>query len=131
MSKADIETVQRIYELWNGPEGMGAALPLFDSEFEYVNPESAIEPGTRRGHSGLVEVLAALDGSFSEYVHELERLVDAGDKVLAHVIFRVRGRDSGAVAEKPEQHVWTLRDGKVVRLEWFHDERAARLAAGV
>ena len=131
MSQADLDTVRRIYELWNGPDGMTAALALFDPEVEYVNPESAIEPGVRRGHAGMVEVLDAVDGSFADYVHELEQLVDAGDKVMAYVTFRARGRDSGAVVEKPEQHVWTLRDGRVVRFEWFHDEPAAKLAAGL
>jgi ketosteroid isomerase-like protein len=51
--------------------------------------------------------------------------------VLAYVTFRARGRDSGVLLETPEQHVWTVRDGKVVRIEWFHDEPAAKLAAGL
>jgi uncharacterized protein len=131
MSEADLETVRRVYEIWNGPEGMRAALPLMDPDIEYVNPESAIESGLRRGHAGMVEVLDAVEGSFVDYVHDLERLVDAGDKVLAYVTFRARGRDSGAQVEKPEQHVWTVRGGKVVRFEWFHDEPAARVAAGL
>lgn len=131
MSQAELDTVRRIYESWNGPEGMAAALPLFDPAVEYVNPESAIERGVRRGHDGMVEVLDAIDGSFADYVHEVEQLVDAGEKILAYVIFRARGRDSGALVEKREQHVWTLRNGKVVRFEWFHDGPAARVAAGL
>ena len=47
------------------------------------------------------------------------------------MIFRARGRDSGALVDKPEQHVWTLNAGKIVRFEWFHDEVAARRAAGL
>jgi ketosteroid isomerase-like protein len=43
--------------------------------------------------------------------------------------FRARGRDSGAVIEIDERHVWTLRNGRIVRLEWFHDLAAARQAA--
>jgi ketosteroid isomerase-like protein len=131
VSEADLETIRRVYDLWNGPDGMRAALPFLDADIEYVNPESALEPGIRRGHAGMIEVLQAVEGPFVDYVHELERLVDAGDKVMAYVTFRARGRDSGAVVEKPEQHVWTVREGKVVRFEWFHDEPAARLAAGL
>jgi uncharacterized protein len=131
VSQADLETVQRGYELWNGPGGLASALPLFHPEVEYVNPESAIERGVHRGYVGMVEVLGAIDGSFVDYIHELERPVDADGKVLAFITFRARGRDSGAQVEKPEQHVWTLRDGKVVRFEWFHDEPAAKLAAGL
>jgi ketosteroid isomerase-like protein len=131
VSQADLDTVRQIYDLWNSPDGMTSSLALFARDFEYVNPESAIEPGIRRGHVGILEVLAAVEGSFADYVHELERLVDAGEKVLAYVTFRARGRDSGAQVEKPEQHVWTLREGKAIRFEWFHDEAAAKLAAGL
>ena len=131
MSEADLETIRRVYKAWNSPEGMAAALPLMDPDIEYVNPESAIEGGTRRGYAGMTEVLAAVEGSFVDYVHDPHRLVEAGDKVMAYVTFRARGRDSGAVVEKPEQHVWTLREGRVVRFEWFHDEAAAKAAAGL
>jgi ketosteroid isomerase-like protein len=132
VSEENLDTIRRLYELWNGEQGMLAAMPLFDPEIQYVNPESAIEPGTRQGIGGMVKALESVDGSFAEYVHEPERLLDAGgDKVLAYVVFRAHGRDSGASVEKPEQHVWTLRDGKIVRFEWFHDEDAARRAAGL
>jgi ketosteroid isomerase-like protein len=33
--------------------------------------------------------------------------------------------------EKYEPHVWTLRDGKVVRFEWFNDRDEAERAAGL
>jgi ketosteroid isomerase-like protein len=130
-SDADHETIRRLYEAWNSPGGMQESLDLFDPEVEYVNPDSAIEPGIRRGHAGMLEVLDSIDGSFDEYVHELQRVVDAGDKILTYVVFRARGRDSGALVEKPEQQVFTMRDGKIVRFEWFHDERTARKAAGL
>jgi ketosteroid isomerase-like protein len=62
VSQADVETVRQVYELWNSAEGMQAALALLDPEVEYVNPESAIDAGVRRGHTGMTEVLQALDG---------------------------------------------------------------------
>jgi len=132
VSEENLATVRRLYELWNGEEGMLAAMPLFDPEIQYVNPESAIESGTRSGIGGMVKALESVDSSFADYVHEPERLLAAGDeKVLAYVVFRAHGRDSGAVVEKPEQHVWTLRNGKIVRFEWFHDDDAAKRAAGL
>jgi ketosteroid isomerase-like protein len=132
VSEKNLDTVRRLYELWNGDEGMLAAMPLFDPEIQYVNPVSAIEPGTRRGIGGMVKALEAVDGSFVDYVHEPERLLEAGDdKVLAYVTFRAHGRDSGALVEKQEQHVWTLSDGKVTCFEWYHDEAAAKRAAGL
>ncbi len=131
MSEANLETIRRVYEMWNGEQGLSAAAPLFDPDVEYVNPETAIEPGTLHGHAGLIKALDALEAAFVNYVHEPKRLIDAGDKVLAVVSFRARGRDSGVPVEIPEQQVWTLRRGKIVRFEWFHDEAAARRAAGL
>jgi ketosteroid isomerase-like protein len=128
VSDSNLSTIRRVYELWN-TEGMQTALPLIDDAAEFVNPESAIEPGTHHGHAGWVKAQDAMDAAFEDYVHEPEHLIDAGDKVLAVVTFRARGRDSGVHVEKEEQHVWTLRGGRVVRFQWFHDEHAARLAA--
>ncbi len=50
--------------------------------------------------------------------------------MLWHTIFHARGH-SGAAIDVPEQHLWTLRDGKILRLQWFHnaERRAARPAS--
>jgi uncharacterized protein len=127
----NLDTVREVYRAWGGPGGLADSLHLFHEDVEYVNPENAIDAGTRWGHEGIQQVTRSLESAFSEYVHVLHELVEAGDKVLAHTTFKARGRDSGAWVEVPEQHVWTLRDGKIVRLAWFHDEVAARRAAGL
>jgi ketosteroid isomerase-like protein len=62
---------------------------------------------------------------------ELHELIDAGDRVLALTTFHACGRDSGVELQVPEQHVWSFRGDKIVRLEWFHDEAAARRTAGL
>jgi ketosteroid isomerase-like protein len=58
-------------------------------------------------------------------------VIEAGDTVLVLAIFHARGRDSGVELKVPEQHVFTFKDGKILRLQWFHDEPAARVAAGL
>jgi ketosteroid isomerase-like protein len=125
------ERIRRVYEVWDSPEGLAGSLAMFDSDFKYVNPEGAIEPGTRHGHDGMLEVVRSLRAAFSEYSHDVHELIETGDKVVALTTFRARGRDSGATVEVPEQHIWTLRDGAVVSFEWFHDERKARKVAGL
>jgi ketosteroid isomerase-like protein len=64
VSEANLETIRRVYEMWNGEEGLSAAAPLFDPDVEYVNPETAIEPGTLHGHAGLIKALDALEAAF-------------------------------------------------------------------
>jgi hypothetical protein len=52
MSQANLATIQRLYEVWNREGGMPSGLPMFASDCEFVNPETAIEPGTHQGSSG-------------------------------------------------------------------------------
>ena len=50
-----------------------------------------------------------------------ERLMDADDKVLAFVRVTGVGRASGAEFDIRIAHLWTLRDGLVVRGEGYGD----------
>ena len=90
-----------------------------------------ITPSSRASATahGFAKVTENLHGSFGNFHHVLGEFVELGDRVLWHTIFCVRGRDGGAEVKIPEQHLWTIRDGKVWRLQWFHDAEEARRAA--
>ena len=127
----NVVLLTRMYEVWDAGD-LPAVLELLNPEFEWVNPSYAVHPGIRRGHSGMELVMANLHESFEYQVRvlgEIEHVDD--DRVLWHTVFRARGRDSGALIEVDEQHLWTLRDGKVLRIQWFHDVDEARRAAGL
>ena len=98
---------------------------------EYVNPSNAVEPGTRQGHDGVLAALASLDEAFDDYGHGGEELIDLGDRVLAWVMFRAQATSGGLRYEQAEAQIWTLRDGLITRLEWFHDRAEALKAAGL
>ncbi len=123
-------TVRRIYDAWNG-EGLAGVETYMSHDVEWVNPDYAVEPGTRRGHQGLAAVVQAVDAAFAEYRHEPDELIEAGDKVLVFVTFWARGRDSGVELHVEEQHVWTFENVKVTRVEWFHNLGDALEAAGL
>jgi ketosteroid isomerase-like protein len=67
---------------------------------------------------------------FEEFQWNAEEFVDAGDQVV--VVFRERGRGRGREVELDHHYgtVFTIRDGKIARLEWFDDREAALAAAG-
>ena len=48
MSEENVEVVRRFYAAWSGDELPGPT-ELMNPEIEYVNPDRAVEPGTRRG----------------------------------------------------------------------------------
>jgi ketosteroid isomerase-like protein len=51
------------------------------------------------------------------------------DKVVAIGAWHIRGRASGIEGEMPLFIVFTLREGRVARLEWFEDHDSAVAAA--
>jgi ketosteroid isomerase-like protein len=133
VSRDNVEVVRRMYEEgpWRTEGTLDAIVGSLHPEAEYVNPAHAVEPGVRRGVDGFREALARLRESFDRYEHPIRELVDHGDLVLARVTFRSYGRGSGIPFERPESHVWTFREGKVFRHEWFDDDAAAMEVAGI
>jgi ketosteroid isomerase-like protein len=60
-----------------------------------------------------------------------ERLIDAGDRVVAIAVWRGIGKASGAVTEWRHGQVWTLRDAKITSIVGYKDSAEALKAAGV
>lgn len=124
----NVRLVRALYRTWDDGDH-DATYALLHDEFEWVNPDYAVDPGIRYGHDGWTKVLENLNASFSELRHELGELVELGDRILWHTVFHARGRDSNAKIDVAEQHLWTVRDGKILRLQWFHDAAEAERAA--
>ena len=103
--------------------------PLFDPGFECV----LVLPGSRE-HAGLAGLRAAwlewLE-PWESYRVEIEDVIDAGDAAV--VLTRDYGRRSGAEVEVRllGAAIWTVRNGKVVRAEFYGDRKAALEAAGL
>jgi ketosteroid isomerase-like protein len=110
---------------------LDAIVAMADPEVEFINPEHALEPGTRHGHDGLRVGLGAMLEVFENLKFELERVVENGDHVVALGSFRARGRGSGMEVVATFAVLATLRDGKMVRYEWFTEAAEALRAAGI
>jgi len=124
------EVVQAIYDAWAREERPGP-VELLDAQIEYVNPAGALEPGTRRGLSGFADAVEKTYEGWDAWEMKLERLHVAGDRVAVVVQYRARGRGSGVELEGRESALWTIRDGKAVRYEWFHGPTDALAAIGL
>jgi ketosteroid isomerase-like protein len=62
---------------------------------------------------------------------DAERFIDAGDRVVVIATMRGRGGASGVAVERRHGSVWTIRDGKAVRFQWFHEPDNALEAVGL
>ena len=130
MSEGTVEVVRSVYEAWSRNDLPGPA-HLVDEQIEYVNPPDAVEPGTRRGLPAFSQAVHDVFEGYENWQIELERLVPSGEQVAVVVRYRVHWRASGVDVEAHESALWTIRDGAVVRYEWFHGPNDALEAAGL
>ena len=86
---------------------------------------------THRGPEALLEWMDEGDDAFVDFVVELIAIEEVGGHVLVSMRQRGRGKTSGAEVDLPFTHVWTLRDGRAIRVQSFTErEDAVRYAEG-
>ena len=102
---------------------------FWDPEIEYVNPEDAIEGGTRRGVAGMQTVMENLiAGVGGGATFEIEELEEKGDRVFSTMRIRARGAASGVeVLGPPVGMIYTFRGGRILRFEWHNDIERTRV----
>jgi uncharacterized protein len=105
-----------------------------DPEIEWRGPPEfpdLAEP--RYGHEGVRQYMAKLSEVFDDYRMVAEEFIDAGDdQVLVFSREGGSGKGSGApVQTHPTAHLWTIRNGKAVRMQSFWERSDALAAVGL
>ena len=103
-----------------------AALPAFAHDVEVVTSLERFH-----GPAGVVKEAKRWDEMWSDYRFEVEGLVDAGDRVVLLYHQVGKAKESGVEVSERAGWVYTLREGKITRVEMFQDREAALRAAGV
>jgi ketosteroid isomerase-like protein len=130
MSLDNVEVVRHIYGAWE-KEGTPVASGLLDPEIEWVNPPDAVERGARQGVAAFGAAAAAVSDMFEDVGVDIDEMLDAGDRVVVLATLHGRGRGSGAEIERRQGYIWTVRDGRATRFEWFNSPDEALRAAGL
>jgi ketosteroid isomerase-like protein len=131
MSRSPQEVVRLRTEAFNAKD-VDAYLALSDPDVVYDQPRELPGAATYRGHEGIRDYFANLEHAWESATAEIEELIDAGEDVvisIGHTSYR--GRASGVVLDNPFAIVWTIRDGRVVRGEFYFDRAEALAAAGL
>ncbi len=131
MSQENVEIVRHVYDSGLFDRDPEELLELATPDVEYVNPPYAVEPGRHRGTIAVAQAMRRFAEVWEESRHELRRLYDGGDVVVAAVSWHIRGRGSERELVNAEAHTWTLREGRIARFEWGQDLGKALEAAGV
>jgi ketosteroid isomerase-like protein len=131
MSQENVELVRTAMESFN-LEGVDAIAEQIDPDFETTTPASlSVEPDTYRGPEGVRRWFDAWEGTMDEVRFDVDELVDAGDRVVAVSRMVARSHTTGLELEQAVALVWTLRDGRAVRLDPFATREEALRVVGL
>jgi ketosteroid isomerase-like protein len=126
----NVEAMKRGLEALNR-DGVDAFLEFIDPDFETTTPpELTVEPATYRGREGLRFYFDSFYEIMDEVRFEPEEFIEVGDRVVVPTRLVARGRDTGIEAVQQIVMVWTLRNGKGLRVETFATKDEAVAAAG-
>lgn len=133
MSEGNVEVVRRLWEAADRRD-TEEVLSLYDPDVELDLtgfPVFATDERMYRGHTGLRRLFAEWREVWEGADSELKDVIGAGGRVVTVYSYRGRGRLSGLAVEELFAAVWTLRDGKVIRVQWFTEREEAFQAAGL
>ena len=122
MSQENVEIVRRFLRA-----DVDEALPYADPGIVW-NP---VEELPTQGHDAVRASLAHWKAEWDDYKVMPEEFVDRGDSVVVTVRLRGRGRGSGVEVDARFYDVYSLRDGKIVRMDQYTERSQALEAAGL
>jgi ketosteroid isomerase-like protein len=103
---------------------------LLTEDAEWVNPHNAVEPGTRRGADEFNKAIASVFATWDDVHFDTDQVIDNGDQVVALGSLHGHLNASGMVVSAEHGQIWTFRDGRVLRMQWFNTHRETLEAAG-
>jgi ketosteroid isomerase-like protein len=125
------EIVRQLAERWNAGD--------FEAMFELYHDDMVVVTGEHwPDGNAVMEGKDAFRESTRDWLDiwqsvavETDAVETYGDRVVAHGNWVTKGRVSGMEGTMPIHIVFTVRDGRIARVEWFPDhERAVAAARG-
>ena len=132
MSQENVERVRLAFESFLARKGEQGA-ELLHPEVEWDASDSSVLDISRiyRGKEGVRQFWREWLGAWETLEFDYE-LVDAGDRVVALIDQRMRGRSTGIeVALGKYAHVYTFKDGWIVRWKLYESQQEALEAVGL
>ena len=128
MSQENVEIVRRAiaYE-YDGVGDRAEAEAIFDPQV-VLNP---IDEGPSSGFDAMRADLERWASAFDELKVTFEEIIDAGDQVVVVAHHEGRGQGSGIEVDARFYEVYTLREGKVSRVDEYPEPAEALKAAGL
>ena len=134
MSEENVEIVRRVFDA-GARRDAATVLAHYDPEVEWDVSRThggMVGQTIYHGHEGLRSFFRDWSEAWENVAYDYEELLDAGEQVISVQTTRGRGRASRAGVEWTQHTgVWTVREGKIVRVVWFPTRAEALEAAGL
>ena len=120
----DAPLLREAYEALN--EGnVAGAMEVVDEHAEWVEHSELPEAGSYVGRDTIRGFLEAFLESWQEFRQETEELIPENERVLICLRLNARGKGSGIPVETRYAHLWTMREGRGVRIDAYYDRDEA------
>ena len=129
MSEENVERIRRGHDYFARTGETDASVYAPDIEWH-----SAVEdPGQEvfHGVEGVNRLIADVEEAMDDFRTEPFEFLDAGDKVVAGLIHRGRGKGSSAEVEMREWNVFLIRGGRIASVHEYSEREEALEAAGL
>jgi ketosteroid isomerase-like protein len=131
MASEDLEALRRAFERWNSGD-REVDLETIDPEVELHSPLASTRGAPYRGHEGVLQWLADIDGQFEVWELQVDEWRELEDgRVLGIGAIHAQGRGSGVKLDQPMSWLFSFRDAKVIRYDAFYDHAEGLRAAGL
>ena len=132
MSQENVELIRSALEAYNvGPD---AFLEFMAEDIE-IRPDASVFPEAKpfRGREEFRRFLAEIDEGWEggDKLGVIREVFAVGDRVVARADWGGRGRASGIDLRSNLSAVYDIRDGQVIRIEFYFEHAKALEAAGI
>jgi ketosteroid isomerase-like protein len=132
MSQENVELVRSAIEAYNA--GPAAHLAFMAEDIE-VRPDASVFPEAKplRGRDEYRRFLAEIDEGWEggDKLGVIREVFAVGDRVVARADWGGRGRASGIDLRSSLTGVYDIRDGQIIRIEFYFDHAKALEATGL
>jgi len=131
VSEDDLDVMRRCFDAWNSGD-TATLVDQFHEDAELVTDPSWAEAGTFSGRAAIRRWLEGLRESWEGHDEVLLReLSQVDDNAIARHDWNVRGRASGIETNLNATSISNIRDGKIVRQQWYLDYATALKTVGL
>jgi uncharacterized protein len=124
IANKDVETLRDAYEALNQGD-IERALAVLDEQAEWCEHSDLPEAGLYRGRDAIRTFLESFLESWADFTQETEDVIAGEGCILILLRSRSQGKGSGISVEAQYAHLWTMQDGRGMRVDAYFDRDEA------